>query len=115
MKPIIKEISCDECDLSTFKPDRNDCFHLSLRVKIGCETSSGADNFELVVCTAEWLRENVYLPIWGRHMLIVNEFDLGTINTFIEKYLAQCNGDEWNAIAMKIGRVLSWEFEDYQP
>jgi hypothetical protein len=26
----------------------------------------------------------------------------------------QCDGDKWNIIAEKLGRVFAWEFEDYQ-
>ncbi|WP_343725362.1 Imm8 family immunity protein [Herbaspirillum huttiense] len=53
--------------------------------------------------------------VWERHMLIVFQYDLGAIKTEIERYLGSCVGDDWHSLAMKVSRVASWEFEEYQP
>jgi hypothetical protein len=115
MRAIIKSIHSDDVDLATFVPDRNDCFGLDVLIDIGPEHEAGIDYFRVFVCTPLWLTENVWLPKWGRHMLIVRKFELLSIRSMVDKYLSECDGKEWNEIALKISRILAWEFEDYQP
>lgn len=110
----LKEMSCDECDHETFYPADPTCFHLNLRLRIGLADSPGADDFEVCVCTPEWLKQVVLEPRWGRHLMIVREYNLSAIKEQIHKYVAQADGDDWNAIATKLARVFAWEFEDYQ-
>lgn len=115
MKPVLKEMSCDEHDLESFSPEPSNIFYLNIRFRIGSSDSSGADDFHLSVCTPEWMAKNTWGPCWGRHMLIVRDYDLETIRSLVENYLLEIDGDDWNQIATKISRVLAWEFEDYQP
>jgi hypothetical protein len=114
MQAIIRSISSDEFDIKAYEPDNPTSFFLTLRIRIGSNETSGADDFELNVCTPEWLNKNVWEPRWGHHLLIVRVYDLAAIETCIFSYVKQCNGTEWNVIAGKLGRVLAWEFEDYQ-
>ncbi|MFL9896424.1 immunity 8 family protein [Paraburkholderia sp. RL17-381-BIF-C] len=114
MHAVVKSISSDESDIAKFLPEDMACFSLSLRVRIGSDETSGADDFELCVCTPEWLRKTVWEPRWGRHLLIVREYDLSAIEQCIRDYVAGCHGSNWSEIAGKLARVFGWEFEDYQ-
>lgn len=75
----LKEMSCDECDHETFYPADPTCFHLNLRLRIGLADSPEADDSEVCVCTPEWLKQVVLEPRWGRHLMIVREYNLSAI------------------------------------
>ncbi|MFM0741446.1 immunity 8 family protein [Paraburkholderia xenovorans] len=115
MRAIVKAISCDEFNLNVYEPENSSCFCLNLRIRIGLAESPGADDFELCICTPEWLGQAVWEPRWGRHLLIVREYSLPSIEGYISNYVAQCDGQDWNGIAVKLARMFAWEFEDYQP
>lgn len=111
---MVKGIASDDVDIDNFKPDDLSCFSLNLRIRIGSGEASGTDDFDLFICTPKWLFRNVCSSLWGRHMLIVREYDRSTIETCIYDYVAKCVGDEWHDIAERIARNLFWEFEDYR-
>ncbi|WP_082741985.1 immunity 8 family protein [Burkholderia sp. MSMB1072] len=114
MQAIVKDISNGFFDLKTFVPDDPHCFDLLVRICIGRTDTVGADDFYLNICTPEWLAKNIWQPTWGRHMLIVREYNLSVIEKFIGDYVATCQGDKWNAIGERLGRMFAWEFEDYK-
>ncbi|WGY73627.1 immunity 8 family protein [Burkholderia cepacia] len=110
----MQSISSDEFEINSYAPENPACFVLNLRIRIGNDETSGADDFELCVCTPAWLSQTVWEPSWGRHLLIVREYDLLAIEKCINEYVDGCSGNDWSSIAGKLGRVLAWEFEDYQ-
>ncbi|MFM0723153.1 immunity 8 family protein [Paraburkholderia strydomiana] len=114
MHAAIKSISNDEIDVAKFSPENPTCFSLNLRIRIGANETAGSDDFELCVCTPEWLHQTTWEPRWGRHLLIVREYDFSAIEQCIQSYVADCKGDSWNIVAGKLARVFAWEFEDYQ-
>jgi hypothetical protein len=114
MHAVVRSISSDEFEIKSYAPGDPACFVLNLRIRIGSDETSGADDFELCVCTPQWLRQSVWEPRWGRHLLIVREYDLRAIEKHINDYVGECSGSDWNSIAAKLGRVFAWEFEDYQ-
>ena len=114
MHAVVRNISSDEFEIKSYVPENSGCFLLNLRIRIGSDETSSADDFELSVCTPEWLNQAVWEPRWGRHLLIVREYDLSAIEKCIRDYVDRCNGSNWNSIAGKLARVLAWEFEDYQ-
>jgi hypothetical protein len=114
MQAVIRSISSDEFDIKAYDPQNPTSFFLTLRIRIGSNETSGADDFELSVCTPEWLIQNIWEPRWAHHLLIVREYDLAAIERCIRSYVERCSGTEWNVVAGKLGRFLAWEFEDYQ-
>lgn len=114
MRAIIRSIVSDEVSMDDYAPEDPACFSLNLRIRIGPDAASGADEFELCVCTPEWLRQTVLQPRWGRHLLIIGAYDRLGIERCIHEYVANCEGDAWHEIAGKLARSLSWEFEDYR-
>jgi hypothetical protein len=116
MKAIIKTMWANSptIDLDSYHPENLENFSLWIEFKIGPEGLTGADDYRLLVCTPEWLRQNVSEPRWGRHMLIVREYDRSVIEKCVCDYVMSCTGDKWEVIEGKVARNLSWEFEDYQ-
>ena len=116
MKAIVKSMWVDSptIKLDSYVPDNPENFSLWIEFRVGPDDSAGADDYRVLVCTPEWLLQNVWEPQWGRHMLIVREYDRSVIERCVHDYIAKCSGDEWGVVAKKIARNLSWEFEDYQ-
>ncbi|WP_083254312.1 Imm8 family immunity protein, partial [Pandoraea sp. ISTKB] len=101
MRAEIKSISNDEFYLESFRPDDPKSFFLTLRMRIGREGTATADDFELLVCSPGWLLKNTWQPTWGRHMLIVHEYDFHEIERFIHEYVDRCEGANWVEVATK--------------
>jgi hypothetical protein len=114
MRAVIKGISNDIFDVATYSPENVDNFSLSLRIRIGLDCTQGADDFELLICTPKWLEETVLDAHWGRGMLIVREYNFSAISERIHGYVSRCEGECWETIAIQLGKVFSWEFDDYQ-
>ncbi|MFM0191854.1 immunity 8 family protein [Paraburkholderia strydomiana] len=106
-----------EDDLIRYQPAERDNFGTWIRLSIGVVGQPGTDNFELLICTPQWLSEELKREAgtrWGRHSLIVSEYDLVVITGQLQRMVQQCAGPDWPSIAVKIARFAAWEFEDYQ-
>ncbi|MBS9422404.1 MULTISPECIES: immunity 8 family protein [Photorhabdus] len=114
MKAELKSISSDDYDLDLYFPDDDEKFLLKVILRIGEKDSKEADNFDLLICTPNWLKNNHWTPQLIRHMLLVRKYDLDEITKTITDYIDQCEGDDWMGIAQKLSRVFAWEYEDYQ-
>ncbi|MBL0319315.1 MAG: immunity 8 family protein [Alphaproteobacteria bacterium] len=116
IKPILKNVfSPNIPDLEKYEPEQDDCFMIQLWLDIGANDSDATDIFYLTVCTPEWLKNECTLQaLWGRHLLIVSSYDIQIIRDKIEDYLSTCTGNDWQQLAVKIGKICAWEFEDYQ-
>jgi hypothetical protein len=117
MRAKLKGISSPDVELSSYWPENEACFGFLVEAQIGPENEDGADLFQIMVCTPDWIKENCSdrKAIWGRHMLIVFVYDLNEIESTIKRYVESCVADDWHGLAMKFGRIGGWEFEDYQP
>jgi hypothetical protein len=115
MKATLKSISSDNYDLDKYYPEDDEPFSLRLLIRIGTDDNGGADNFDLRICTPEWLCKHQWLPELMRHTLLVRKYDLDEIKKTIADYIDQCEGNDWMEIAQKLSRVFAWEYEDYQP
>jgi hypothetical protein len=51
----------------------------------------------------------------GLHHLIVYEYDIKQIRTYLTKFAESCCADTWSAAAAKLARLGHWEFDDYTP
>ena len=96
-----------------YVPEIQNCFCLWMTFIVGGVDSEGGDYFRLKVCTSEWLRRNVSDPLWGRHVLVVDEYRPQDIIDFVSKYISSLDERDWLELANKISRVMEWEFEDY--
>ena len=70
-----------------------------------------------MLCTPRWLIANGKESdiIIGRHHLIVFEYNYQRIYNKLKELVEDIDGDTWDDIGNKIGRIGRWEFEDYQP
>lgn len=114
MKAILKGLSNDFYDVDSYYPDDDKCFSLSLLLSIGSEDSNGADNFDLFVCSPEWISKNVWESRIFRHTLITRAYNINEIKKIIESHIAKCDGNSWLEVAEKLSRYFAWEYEDYQ-
>lgn len=118
MKPKLKCIFTQMGDsLENTYPEIEHNFCILVHLTIGPDDQEGGHNYSFSLCTPTWLDHNGQNqgPIWGRHLLIVNQFDPKEIRAAIEKIIAQCRRDDWAETAVVLSRFFAWEFEDYQP
>lgn len=114
MKAKIKSVDLGS-DVGVFEyiPESSDCFSLWMNFTIGKSDSKGGDCFRLRVCTPEWLNRMAGHMLWGRHMLVVEDYRPEDIIRYVEQYVSSLEEESWIDIATKIARVMEWEFEDY--
>ena len=89
MKKVIKGMWSYIFDvlLDEYNPDDLDFFGLWINLRIGPDDAQGAHDYQLLVCTQKWLKnecDSLY-SLWSRHMLIVNEYDISLIKMEIIK------------------------------
>ena len=116
MRAQIKRLHTPDVDaLAAFIPDRDDEFSLLVQVIVGPEGAEGEESFDIEIVTPKELTRRIAQtgPICGRHYLIVNRFDSGQIQRWIEKAVSSCTGRDWGEIASKLARIGHGEFEDY--
>lgn len=117
MRTLLKNISTFRGDaLQDFFPENPSNFHVLLHMRIGPANQDGGHDYSLGVCTPGWLDHNIRNEgvTWGRHLLLVNDFDEKEILSSIEKILVQCERPDWAETSVVLARFFAWEFEDYQ-
>lgn len=116
LSEIKKIISPDILDFYSYWPADEESFSFLLSVIVGPRGEKVEESFDIEVCTPKWLLkaygENDM--ILGRHKLIVFKFDMDRIIARVRNAFDNCNGKDWNEIAIKLARIGHWEFEDYQ-
>lgn len=117
MRAQLKEFYSLDFDLDSYWPDEFDNFGFWVRAMIGLDNEEGADSFDMLICTPSWLRSqhSGHEVIFGRHMLIVFEYDLERIKSKVSSYCDSCFGKDWQEIAEKLSWIGYWEFENYKP
>ena len=115
MKAIIKEIHSPDININNYWPEDEENFGFLLQVMIGPESEEGSESFDIMVCTPDWIKNNLsgQKAIWGLHYLIVFEYNITFIKKYISNYLVNCTGSNWQDIAKKISYIGKWEFENY--
>lgn len=88
---------------------------VNLVMHIGPLNSPGDETFQVTICTPQALdallaSDGIFI---GRHHLIVNDLNTAKIEAFLQDRLRRLDGDTWQQLAEKIGRIGYWEFEDY--
>jgi hypothetical protein len=118
MRAILKNFySLDIIEpLSEFHPIENDNFGFWARMIVGEEVLGGEESFDVMICTPKWIIANSKISdiIFGRHYLIVFEYNYHRIYSKLKKIVERIEADTWNEIGVLIGRIGKWEFEDYQ-
>lgn len=118
MRAIIKSYdSYDVEDLNTYQPADPLVFVVSINFAIGAVGQAGANYFEVVVVSPDFLHtqypgSNCYFL---RHYLLVKEYNFTSILALMTTYINSLEAESWEQLAEKINRVARWEFEDYRP
>ena len=119
MRAKIKSVEITESpNLSPehYVPQDIENFECTFGLTIGPFDCDGGELFYLTVCSPRWLvgaceRDGF---LFGRHHLIVQEYNLRTIMEIVTKWVDNCSGESWKYVASKLSRFASWEYEDYQ-
>jgi len=118
MKAILKSMWVDSptINLDNYFPGDPGNFGLWIEFRAGPDDSDGADDYRILVCTPDWIKQACRHEkvVFGRHMLIVLEYDIEEIKSAIGRCVEKCDGSDFAAIANKIARFAAWEFEDYK-
>ncbi|WFN56219.1 Imm8 family immunity protein [Dickeya lacustris] len=59
-------------------------------------------DYQLLICTPEWLCKHRWLPELMRHTLLVRKYDMDEIKKTITDYNDQSEGNDWMEISQKI-------------
>jgi hypothetical protein len=117
MRAALKYLqSPDIDDLATFCPKEPSKFCFLLQMMVGPAAEEGAESFDMTVCTPQWLIEHCPTDVIleGRHYLFVMEYDFAQIQNYLLQRIEACVGENWEAVALQVGRLGKWEFEDYK-
>jgi Immunity protein 8 len=104
-------------NLEEFSPAHPNCFSFLLQAMLGPEGSEGEESIDILVCTPGWLASEVERVglVDGRHHLVVSQFDLAQIRSFLVAYAKSYASKTWPEAATKLSRLGKWELEDYRP
>ena len=117
MKAIVKGIDIGgHIGFDQYWPEDPSCFGLWLTVQVGPDDEEGGHLYQILACTPAGITREYGQTgaIWGRHMLIVFDFDPERIKSEITRYVNGCTGKDFWEVAQKVARIGAWEFEDYQ-
>jgi Immunity protein 8 len=118
VRPVLKRLhSPDIPDLESYSPEDPNSFSFLLQAMFGPEGGEGDESFDIVICTPAWLSREVARKgfVDGRHHLIVREYNLSHLRSFLSQYAKNSASNTWQEAANKLSRLGKWEFEDYKP
>lgn len=100
-----------------FKPDLPHNFSKWIDIDVGYEDEKISATFSVQVCSFTWLAHHYSIegPRWGRHLLVVGQYDAEEIKLAIETQINACSRETWEESIEMLSRYFAWEFEDYRP
>ena len=89
--------------------------HVLVQLFVGPQDGMGAESFTLVACTPAFIEEMVKENgvVDGRHHLVMASIDRELIEWYLRRRIESLVADDWSELAVKIGRLGLWEYEDY--
>lgn len=117
MHATVKRIcTIDGHDPAEYKPGEPDRFAVALRLFVGPSPGEGEESFDVTICTPLWLQDRCELDgsVFGRHYIVVLAYNFGFIHRVLVKLVERYSAPTWQEVATKVGRIGSWEFEDYE-
>lgn len=115
MRATVRRFHSPDVDLETFAPDDPSDVEVLIQIMAGPTDGPGDESFDVLVCTPRRLMKRTHDrgPIVGRHYLVVHEWDWPRIRLLLTAKVEALEEPTWRELAVKIGRVGKWEFEDY--
>jgi len=117
IKAEVKAIYTTDMDfLELHPPGDPEHFCVWVRAMVGPEGGEGEESFDIGVCTPKWLAKKCEQEgfVVGRHYLVVERYDPPRLRTLITELIEKCEGNSWQEVGEKVGRIGHWEFEDYK-
>lgn len=115
MNAVVRRLHSPDVDLTTYVPDDPEDVGVLVQIMAGSKGKPGEELFDVVVCTPRWLDRRIREdgPLVGRHYLIVERWDLARVRLYLTDAVGSEEGATWRELALRIGRIGMWEFEDY--
>ena len=91
-------------------------FCLYIQAFIGPEGQRGEESFDILVCTPSWIAKEIAEQgyIWGRHRLVVSEYDYDLIWNAISEICSKTEAADWSAVAGALNHFGAWEFSEFR-
>jgi hypothetical protein len=108
-------------DLASYRPMDENKFALRLTLLVGTPDNDYGDAFDVVVCSPQWLLENVDGP-WplyrlgggavlpGRDLWLMKHWDYALVKQSVDQILDSVTARTWDDLANWLGRHFSWEY-----
>lgn len=117
MRAAVRGFSSPDVDLHDYRPSDPEDDGFLLQMMVGPADGPGDESFDIIVCSSAWFarlaRERG--PQIGRHHLVMDRVDIQSVEAFLRRQVEQLDEPSWQELALKVGRLGRWEFEDYQP
>ena len=116
-KLVVKAWHLYDADFDSYAPELPQNFCRSIDLDIGYLNEDPASTFSIQVCSFTWLAHQYSGkgPRWGRHLLLVGQYDRLEIKRAIEELVRLCSRETWEKSLPLLCRHFHWEFEDYEP
>ncbi|MBO0880214.1 MAG: hypothetical protein J2P17_07630 [Mycobacterium sp.] len=114
MKAELRRLHSPDADLTRgHLPDEP----LFVQLMIGPEGGLGEESFDVMVCTPRSRHQAIDPsdPDSEKYLLVVERMDADVIAGHVRDYLRDLDGATWRDLALQIGTLGRWEFEDYRP
>ncbi|MEJ7139168.1 Imm8 family immunity protein [Amphibiibacter pelophylacis] len=114
---IFHGVWCYDVDFENFVPELPHNFYRSINVEVGHKSLATKSTFSVTVCSFTWLAHHYSNegPQWGRHLLLVGQYNAEEIRKAITERVLQCSRPTWEKSLEMLCRYFIWEFEDYVP
>jgi Immunity protein 8 len=103
-------------DLSRWSP-ADECYAILLELMVGPAGGPGEESFDVTLCSAAWLGAQAARDglVDARHHIVADRYDYRRIEEYFARRVSACDGETWQDVTTKVGRIGHWEFEDYRP
>lgn len=118
MKAQLRRLhSPDVADLRRIASSHSTQGAFLVQAMIGPKEGEGEEAFDFLVCTADWLAQEVLLrrSMWVTEYLVLAEYDYDLLRAAVEQICAQAKGETWEEVALQLNRFARWEFAEYRP
>jgi hypothetical protein len=113
MRAVLKSLHLDPDPLTL--PGDPSQFSLLARMVVGPADGPIEEEFDVIVCTPEWLSQAINGCFYdARHHVVVHRgtFDAGTLHAWLARLIASVEADTWSEIGERLARFGYRELED---
>ena len=87
-------------------------YFLQLTLRIGIQGESGADDFDVVLCSIGHVKKNKFF-VGAKSFIVDNDIDdIDDIESQINHFVSGITGEDWNRMLIKLRRYFDWEYEN---